>query len=226
MSEKSPIPHIEMTEFARLIGFDRNCKKIVNEYNEYEYYFGQELAPQQFNSALLHRYESTATFKTIQQLSRATTLIPVSASEPRIPHGLHFIYGAVLGIHLAHTMLSEDYDTILATAIHKEAPNDSDKSSYMRHADQIITAGTEYYQDHYEFNSQPTDGSSRLSTVIAPIIDTVSQTISFSNYGDQLYRSGFATICRHIDQFNDTSESARAFDEIVFKFGPQFSNRE
>lgn len=219
------MPHVAMEEAARLVEFDVNCRKIVNEYNEYDYYF-DDTAAQEFNSALLRQYQATKSFENIQRLSHATSSDTTLVDANKLPHGFHFTCGAVLGIHLARITLGEKYDSVLAAAITDELPTEPNDYSFIQYTKQLTNTGIEYYQDHYEFTPNSMYGRDRISTVITPVIDAVSQTISFSEDGEQLYRSGFATICRYIDLINDTSEYATQFDELVYRFGPLFSDRE
>lgn len=225
MNEKVSVPHVAMEETARLIDFDVNCRKIVNEYKEYDYYF-DDIAAQQFNSALLKQYQETKSFKIVQRLSHIDSSVTGLVDANNLPHGFHFTCGAALGIHLARTTLGDKYDDILSAAITNDLPAESNSYAFIQYTKQLMNTGVEYYQDHYEFTPHSMYGKDRISTVITPVIDAISQTINFSEDGEQLYKSGFATICRYIDLINDTSEYAAQFDELVYRFGPLFSDRE
>ena len=217
MNEKVSIPHVAMEETARLVEFDVQCRKIVKEFNEYYYYF-DDTAAQEFNSALLKQYQTTVSFKIVQRLSHINSSVTALADADNLPRGFHFTCGAALGIHLARTTLGDKYDDVLSSAIIDEFPSESNDSAFIQYAEQLMNSGIEYYQDHYEFTPHSMYGKDQISTAIAPVIDAVSQAINFSEDGEQLYRSGFATISKHIDLINDTSDYATQFDEIVFRF--------
>lgn len=231
MSETGRNTHVEIHTTARMAEFDIFCQSILNEYDEYQNYYGRSDAPLRYNESLVRTYESTNTIQLLHEISSVIGKIPDYNEQSHWPPGWHFISGASLGVHLGTIVLGGNFDAEITTPILTDRSSliPKDSADFTSYVDDLIDTNNRQYDQRYRQMSHSPSYPGQTEAVIVPVINDICRRIGYGKDSDRLYQSGFVMVCNQINTVLNTSTFQYEFSTIVDAYrtsNPPFSGKQ